>query len=318
MNWLGFILGVLLLLGLDLGLFHRRPRAVGISEATAWSAGWVALALAFAAALFFRRGRETAEAFTTGYLIELSLSLDNLLVITLIFAWFRVPAEWRHRVLFWGILGALALRGLVIGAGTALIRQFDWVLYLFGAFLLFTGIRMAFSRRPPVQPETNPVLRLARRLLPVSPGFAGPKFFTTLDGRLALTPLALALLLVETSDLLFAVDSIPAVFSVTRDPFIVFTSNVFAILGLRWMYFLLAGALDYFRYLKFGLSVVLIFVGAKMLVEPHGPAPKWFQISIPTGVSLLAIAAILLIAVLLSVAVSKRGKRAGVAGTTQP
>jgi tellurite resistance protein TerC len=308
-HWITFIACVLIFLALDLGVFHRRPRAVQFREAIAWSALWVGLALAFAASMVFWRGRADAEAFATGYVIELSLSLDNILVIALIFSWFRVPLEFQHRLLFWGILGALAMRGLMIAAGAALINEFDWVLYVFGAFLVFAAAKMFFSKQEMVQPEKNLVLRLARKFFPVAPDFDGQKFFTRLGGRLALTPLALVLLLVETTDLIFAVDSVPAVFSVTRKAFIVFTSNVFAIIGLRSMYFLLVGALDCFRHLKIGLSVVLAFIGAKMLLDPHDHPPLWFQIEISTTVSLLVVAAILAISIALSVTATRREKK---------
>lgn len=308
-HWAGFILCVLIFLALDLGLFHRQARVVRFKEALAWTAFWFALAMLFAGAMACWRGREEAVQFTAGYLIELSLSLDNVLVIALIFAWFRVPPEFQHRLLFLGILGALVMRGVMITAGVALIHQFAWVLYVFGAFLVFAGVKMLLARKAMVQPEKNLALRLARKLFPVTPGLVGGKFFTRLDGRFALTPLALVLLLVETTDLLFAVDSVPAVFSVTRKAFIVFTSNVFAILGLRSLYFLLAGALGYFRYLKIGLAAVLVFIGIKMLVEPHGPTPQWFQKQIPTSASLLIVAAILSIAIALSVAAARRERK---------
>jgi tellurite resistance protein TerC len=308
-HWIGFILCVLFFIALDLGAFHRRARAVKFKEAAAWSALWFALAMLFALAVNFWRSRDEAVQFTTGYVIELSLSLDNILVIALIFAWFRVPAEFQHRLLFWGILGALVMRGAMIAAGVALIHRFDWVLYVFGAFLIFAAGKMFFSRQEMmVRPEKNPVLRLVRKFFPVTQNFDGQKFFTKIGGRFALTPLALVLVLVETTDLIFAVDSVPAVFSITQKAFIIFTSNVFAILGLRSMYFLLAGALGYFRYLKIGLSVVLVFIGAKMLLDPHGKPPQWFQFEIPTGVSLLAVAAILLISIALSVTAARREK----------
>lgn len=308
-HWAGFILCVLIFLALDLGLFHRRARVVKFKEAAAWSAVWFALAMAFAGAMAHWRGREEAIQFTTGYLIELSLSLDNILVIALIFAWFRIPVKFQHRLLFWGIFGALVMRGAMIAAGVGLINQFDWVLYVFGAFLVFAGVKMLFSGKETVQPEKNLALRLARKLFAVSPDFDGQRFFTRLDGRLALTPLAVVLLLIETTDLIFALDSVPAVFSVTRKAFIVFTSNVFAILGLRSLYFLLAGALGYFRCLKIGLSVVLAFVGVKMLLDPHDRPPQWFQIEIPTGISLLVVAAILSISIALSAAAAWREKK---------
>ena len=307
-HWAGFIVCVLIFLALDLGLFHRRARVVKFREAAAWSVFWFALAMAFAGAMAHWRGREEAVQFTTGYILELSLSLDNILVIALVFTWFRIPVQFQHRLLFWGILGALVMRGLMIAAGAELISQFDWVLYIFGAFLVFTGIKMLFSGKNTVQPEKNLAQRLARKLFAVSPDLDGQKFFTRLDGRFALTPLALVLLLIETTDWIFAVDSFPAVFSVTRKAFIVFTSNIFAIIGLRSMYFMLAGALGYFRYLKIGLSVVLAFVGVKMLLDPHGHPTRWFQIEIPTGVSLLVVAAILSISIALSVTAAKRDK----------
>jgi tellurite resistance protein TerC len=299
---------VLIFLALDLGLFHRRARVVKFKEAAAWSAVWFALAMAFAGAMAHWRGREEAVQFTTGYIIELSLSLDNILVIALIFAWFRIPVQFQHRLLFWGIFGALVMRGAMIAAGAELIRQFDWVLYVFGAFLVFAGFKMLFSGQETVQPEKSLALRLARKCFAVTPDLDGQRFFTRLDGRLALTPLALVLLLIETTDLIFAVDSVPAVFSVTRTAFIVFTSNIFAIIGLRSMYFLLAGALGYFRCLKIGLSFVLAFIGVKMLLDPHDHPPRWFQIEIPTGVSLLVVAAILSVSIALSVTAAKRDK----------
>ena len=309
-HWAGFILCILVFLALDLGAFHRRARVIKFGEALAWSALWFALAMLFAGAMAYYRSHEEAIQFTAGYLIELSLSLDNILIIALIFAWFRVPAEFQHRLLVWGILGALFMRGVMIVLGVELIQRFDWVLYVFGAFLVFAGAKMFFSKQETIQPERNLVLRLAQKLFPVSKNFDGQRFFTRIHGRFALTPLALVLLLVETTDLIFATDSIPAVFSVTRRAFIVFTSNIFAILGLRSMYFLLAGALGYFRYLKVGLSIVLTFVGAKMLVEPHGQPSYWFQIEIPTSVSLLIVVVILLISIVLSVFAAQREKKA--------
>jgi tellurite resistance protein TerC len=317
-HWAGFILCVLIFLALDLGLFHRRARIVKFKEAAAWSAVWFALAMAFAGAMAYWRGPEEAVQFTTGYIIELSLSLDNILVIALIFAWFRIPVQFQHRLLFWGILGALIMRGAMIAAGVELINQFDWVLYVFGAFLVFAGVKTLFSGKETVQPEKNLALRLARKSFAVSPDLDGQRFTTRLDGRFALTPLALVLLLIETTDLIFAVDSVPAVFSVTRKAFIVFTSNIFAIIGLRSMFFLLAGALGYFRYLKIGLSVVLALVGLKMLLDPHDHPPRWFQIEIPTGISLMTVATIILIAILLSVMVAEREKRAGAGHSSNP
>jgi TerC family integral membrane protein len=310
-HWAGFVLCILLFLALDLGLFHRQARVVKFREAAAWSALWFALAMVFAGALAGWRGREAAIQFTSGYIIELSLSMDNVFVIALIFAFFRVPSQYQHRVLFWGILGALLMRGVMIVVGAALVQSFQWTLYLFGAFLLVTGVKMLLVKDAGVHPDKNILVRITRKFFPVTTELHGQKFLARIDGRLLLTPLALVLLVVETTDLIFALDSIPAIFAVTTKPFIVFTSNVFAILGLRSLYFLLAGAIDYFRYLKVGLSVVLVFIGVKMLLDPHGNEPKGFQIDIPTGVSLMTVATIILIAIVLSVMVAEREKRTG-------
>lgn len=308
-HWVGFISCVLIFLALDLGLFHRRAHAVSFREAMVWSAVWFVLAMLFALSLKPLRGQKESLEFVTGYLIELSLSMDNVFVIALIFAYFGIPSHLQHRVLFWGILGALVMRGLMIGVGVALIMLLHWVLYVLGAFILYTGVKMLFAKTE-VAPEKNRIIRWVRRVYPVSPQLDGQKFFTRWNGARALTPLALVLLMVETSDLVFALDSIPAIFAVTTKPFIVFTSNVFAILGLRSMYFVLAGAIGYFRYLKVGLSVVLIFIGVKMLLDPHeGMKPLWFQIEIPIGVSLLVVAAIILGSMLLSVASAYREKK---------
>lgn len=307
-HWLGFIFCILFFLALDLGVFHRRVRVVKFGEAVAWSAGWFVLAMLFAAALFYARGHNEAIQFTTSYIIELSLSLDNILVMAVIFAYFRVPAELQHRLLFWGILGVLLMRGAMIAAGVVLITYYTWILYVFGAFLVFTGVKMLVSKKQ-LEPEKNPILRLARNLFSISDNFEGWKFFSRVDGRLFLTPLALALLLTETTDVIFAVDSVPAVFSVTQNAFIVFTSNVFAILGLRSMYFVLAGAIRYFRYLNVGLSAVLIFIGVKMLLDPHHHEPKWFQVELPTTVALEVVAAILLISIALSATAAHREKK---------
>jgi tellurite resistance protein TerC len=308
-HWAGFILFVLLCIAVDMGAFNRRARAVTFREALVWSAIWFTLAMLFAGLLVHLRGREEAVEFVTGYLIELSLSLDNILVIALIFTAFQVPSEFQRRVLVWGILGALVMRGTMIGVGAALVQNFNWVLYVFGVFLVITGVKMLFARQEAVEPEKNSVIRFARKLFPISPKMDGQKFLTRLNGRAMLTPLALVLLMVETTDLIFAVDSVPAVFAVTQKAFIVFTSNVFAILGLRSLYFLLAGAIGMFRFLKAGLSVVLVFVGAKMLLDPHDHAPQWFQTKIPTATSLLVVAAILAIAIALSITAARREKK---------
>jgi len=298
-HWAGFIVVVLLFLSLDLGVFHRRAHVVGFREALAWTTVWFLLSLGFCGALIRLRSREEALEFFTGYIIELALSMDNVFVIAVIFGYFRVPLEYQHRVLFWGILGALIMRGIMIGAGAAAIDRFDWVLYVLGAFLIFTGAKVVFLGDEPPDPGRNVVLRLARRLFPVTDEFHGQRFFTAPNGRTALTPLALVLLMVETTDLVFAVDSIPAIFAVTKKPFIVFTSNVFAILGLRSLYFVLAGAIRYFRYLKIGLSIVLCFIGAKMLLG------AW-DIDIAITTSLAVVASILLTAIAFSVIVARR------------
>lgn len=314
LHWAGFILFVVLFLAVDLGVFHRGPRVVGFHEALRWSVFWCILAMVFAGALVPLRGREEGVEFITGYLIELSLSLDNVFVIALIFAFFRVPAQNQHRLLFWGILGALVMRGLMILGGSALIERFHWLFYVLGAFLVYTGVRMLLHTNQGLDPEKSLVIRLARKLFPVAEGDHGQKLLVKVNGRILLTTLALVLLIVETTDMVFAVDSIPAIFAVTTKPFIVFTSNVFAILALRSLFFVLAGAIDYFRYLKIGLAIVLVFVGGKMLLAPHGGAPyPWYQVEISTPLSLLVIAAILTMAMLISLA-ARRRERAAPAG----
>ena len=308
-HWLGFICFVLIFLGLDLGIFHRKARVVRFQEALLWTVVWGAVAIIFAVGLRHWRGQKEALEFLTGYVIELSLSMDNVFVIALIFAFFRIPSQLQHRVLFWGILGALIMRGIMIGAGVALIAWLHWILWVFGVFLLFTGIKMLLKETK-VDPENTRVVRLVRKFYPVTPHLDGHKFMTIWQGKPALTPLALVLLLVETTDLIFAVDSIPAIFAVTTKPFIVFTSNVFAILGLRSLYFVLVGAIGYFRYLKPGLSIALVFVGVKMLLDPHDREPPlWFQVEIPISISLLVIAGIILGSIVLSVVAAEREKR---------
>lgn len=306
-HWLGFICGVVILLGLDLGFFHRRAHVVSFRESLLWTAVWFCLAMAFASALKPLRGPKEALEFLTGYLIELSLSMDNVFVIALIFAHFAIPTRYQHRVLFWGILGALITRGLMIGLGAELISRLDWILYLLGALLVFSGIRMLLSK-PAMNPEKSRVIRWARKLYPVSPDLDGQNFITTWNARRALTPLALVLLLVETTDLVFAVDSIPAVFAVTTKAFIVFTSNVFAVLGLRSLYFVLAGAIGYFRYLKFGLSIVLVFIGVKMLLDPHDRPPHSWQVDLPISTSLQVVAGIILVSIAASLIAAWRKK----------
>ena len=300
--WIGFNVFVLAMLALDLGVFHRKAHAVSGREALTWSVVWISLALVFNAVIYFYWDRmmpastytntEAALAFLTGYLIEKSLSVDNIFVFILIFSFFRVPAAYQHRVLFWGILGALIMRGTLIAIGAALLEQFHWIIYIFGAFLIFTGIRMAVQHEEHVEPDKNPVVRFFRRFMPVTETFEKDQFFIRRAGRLMATPLFLILLVVESTDLVFAVDSIPAIFAVTQDPFIVYTSNVFAILGLRALYFLLANVMDQFQYLKFGLSAVLVFIGAKMVIVDF--------YKIPTGAALAVVASILAISILAS------------------
>ncbi|HMO66150.1 MAG TPA: TerC family protein, partial [Verrucomicrobiota bacterium] len=301
-HWAVFVGAVVVLLALDLGVFHREARRVRLREALAWTSLFFTLACGFAVWLHFAHERRLALEFFTGYLIELSLSMDNVFVIALIFGYFRVPREFQHRVLFWGILGALVMRGVLILVGAALIREFHWLLYVLGAVLVVTGVRMLFAKEEGVHPEKNPFVRLARRMFPVSGEFEGQRFLTRLDGRRALTPLALVLVMVETTDLVFALDSIPAIFAITRNEFIVFTSNVFAILGLRSLYFALAGAMEYFRYLKVGLSLVLVFIGVKMLLGLWG-------VVMPIGWALGVVAAILVAAVAGSLIVTLVGRR---------
>ena len=273
-GWVGFNVVVLAILALDLGVLHRRSVKVSLKEAATWSAVWVALSLCFAFAVYETMGKESGLEFLTGYLIEYALSVDNIFVFVLIFSYFNVPEKYQHRVLFWGIIGALVLRGVMIVAGSALVTRFSWTLYLFGAFLVFTGIRMALQKdEMAYNPERDPVLRLSRRLIPVTAEYHGDKFFVrkadaTGKMRYAATPLFIVLVIVDTTDIIFATDSIPAIFAVTRDPFIVYTSNICAVLGLRQLYFLLASVVDKFVYLKLGLSLVLIFIGGKMLLEP--------------------------------------------------
>jgi len=308
--WVVFIFVILFFLALDLGVFHRRAHVVRFQEALMWTAIWFACAMFFALvaapAMVGSWTKQDTVMFITGYIIELSLSMDNVFVIALIFAYFRVPPEFQHRVLFWGILGALVMRGFMIGVGVAMVRQFEWVLYGLGAFLVFSGIKMIFGGDEEVHPERNIAIRVARKLYPVSSAYDGQKFFTRLNVRRALTPLALVLLMVETTDLIFAVDSIPAIFGITDKGFIIFTSNVFAILGLRSLYFVLAGAIGYFQYLKIGLSVVLVFIGVKMLLDPHHSEPKWFQREIPTTLSLEIVAGIIVLSILASLVATSR------------
>ena len=278
--WGGFIAFVLAMLALDLGVFHRQAHKVGVREAAVWSVVWVGLALAFNAILWKAFGPQRGMEFLTGYLIEKALSVDNIFVFVLIFGAFSVPEAYQHRVLFWGILGALVMRAIFVGLGAALIASFHWVLYLFGAFLVITGIKMLVMRDQGFDPRSNPVFRLFQRLVPAVDTYHGPAFSVVKEGRRFATPLLLVLVAVELTDLVFAVDSVPAIFAVTKDPFIVFTSNIFAILGLRSLYFLLAGVVDRFHLLKVGLSLVLVFVGLKMLVVEAYKIPVAWSLAV--------------------------------------
>lgn len=308
-HWLLFLGFVLLALGLDLGLFHRKSHVVRFREATAWTIVWVTLALAFGLFLAPRWiagwSRGDTAAFLTGYIVELSLSMDNVFVIAVIFQYFKVPRQWQHRVLFWGILGALVMRGAMILGGTALVERFHFLLYLMGLMLLFTGYRMLKSHGADegVDPGRNPFVRMLKRYLPLSQAFDRERFTTRVGGVWMLTPLALVLVVVETTDVLFALDSIPAIFGVTTRPFLILTSNVFAILGLRSLYFILASAMGYFRYLKVGLAVVLIFIGIKMLAEYWLKA--WLGEYL-TNVSLAFVVGVILVSMAASLWVARR------------
>jgi tellurite resistance protein TerC len=264
--WVGFNVFVLAMLALDLGVFHRKAHVVSLKESLTWTFVWIGLALVFNAGVWHYYGSQKALEFFTGYLIEKSLSVDNVFVFALLFSYFAVPSQYQHKVLFWGILGALVMRAIMIALGAALITKFSWIIYVFGGFLILTGIKMIVKREEEIHPERNPVVKWFKKLMPVTADYRGDKFFVRENGIRMATPLFVVLLLVEISDLIFAVDSIPAIFAVTKDPFIVYTSNVFAILGLRSLYFALAGVMDKFHYLKIGLGVVLSFVGVKMIL----------------------------------------------------
>jgi tellurite resistance protein TerC len=276
--WVAFVGLILLLLALDLLVFHREAHEVSFREASVFTGVWVSLGLAFGGVIWWWRGGTDAARYLAGFLLEKSLAIDNIFVFALIFTYFAVPAKYQHRVLFWGILGALVFRGLFIAGGAALLDTFHWTIYVFGAFLVVTGIKMARSRHAEVHPERNPALRLFRRLVPSTDEYHGQRLTVRVAGRWMATPLMAVLVLVETTDIIFAVDSIPAIFAVTDDPFLVFTSNAFAILGLRALYFMLAGMIERFVYLKLGLAAVLVFVGAKMLLADVWEVPIWLSL----------------------------------------
>lgn len=308
MFWILFNVFVILMLVLDLGVFHKKTHEVKMKEALIWSGVWVALALIFNAGLYLFYTPppgisqiDTVLQFFTGYVIEKSLSVDNIFVFLLLFSYFKVKPEYQHKVLFWGILGALVMRAVFIFAGLALINQFSFTIYIFGAFLIFTGIKLAFEKDKEVHPEKNPVIRLFKKFFKVSDSYDDGKFFTVKNGKKLATPLFIVLIIIETTDVIFAVDSIPAILAVTQDPFIVYSSNVFAILGLRALYFALAGLMQLFHYLHYGLAAILVLVGTKMLLNHYFSAEI-----ISTELSLAMIVLILLISVIISVKVPKR------------
>ena len=295
--WLGFGLFLAVMLALDLGVFHKNSHVVEFKEAITWSGVWIGLAIIFNVGVFYFAGEVKGLEFLTGYLIEKSLSIDNVFIIALIFTYFNVPREYQHRVLFWGVIGALIMRAVLIAVGAVLITKFTWIIYIFGAFLIFTGFKMYFQKDHKIDPDKNPLVKLSKKLIPVTDQYNKEKFFVVKEGKRFATPLFLVLLLVETTDLIFAVDSIPAIFAISKDPFIVFTSNAFAILGLRSLYFALAGVIHKFYYLKAGLSVILVFVGIKMmLIDIY---------KIPIGISLGFIALVVIISIYASVQKNK-------------
>lgn len=305
-HWATFTALMVFLLALDLGLVHRKNREVRIREAVAWTGAWFLLAMAFMGLLFCWRGRDSAVQFCTGYFIELSLSMDNVFVIALMLQYFAIPPKYHHRVLFWGILGALLMRGVMIGLGVALITRFEWILYVFGAFLIVTGIKMFSSGEEGGHLENNRALQLLKKCLPFTDKIEGQNFFALSGTRHVATPLLMALIAVEATDLIFALDSVPAIFGVTRDSFIVFTSNVFAIIGLRSLYGVLSGAIKLFRHLKKGLSAVLLFIGIKMLLDPHDHKPEWYQADIPDFPALVFVVAIIAVSILASIIAARR------------
>jgi tellurite resistance protein TerC len=299
--WIGFHIFIFLMLALDLGVFHKHTHKVPVKEAVIWTFVWISLALMFNIFVYFEFGKIKALEFLTGYVIEYSLSVDNIFVFILIFSYFAVKDQYQHKILFWGILGALIMRGIFIFAGVALINRFHWIVLIFGGFLVLTGIRMLFQKDQEVDPEKNPIVRFFKKFLPVAHGMHGDKLFIRQNHKLYATPLFLVLVIIESSDLIFAVDSIPAILAISHDRFIVYTSNIFAIMGLRSLYFAIAGIMGYFRYLKVGLAFVLTFVGLKMLAG-------FLNFEIPIVLSLLIILTILTFSILASVVLKKKNK----------
>lgn len=298
--WVGFLVFVLFVLSLDLGVFHKKSHTVGFKESIIWSGVWIALALAFNVIILYWRGENDFMLFLTGYVIEKSLSVDNLFVFLLIFSYFKIPNQYQHKVLFYGILGALIMRAFFIWAGIAILEKFTWVIYIFGAFLIFSGIKMLRPESDEHDLEKSWVITWTKKIFPTSPHFHGDKFFVKLNGVWTVTPLFITLIFVEFSDLVFAIDSIPAIIGITNDPFLVFTSNVFAILGLRSLYFALKGFADIFHYLKYGLSIILIFIGVKMLISHF--------YHMPVAITMAVIFVVLLGSVLLSVLSNRKKK----------
>ena len=291
-HWVAFNLLVIFLLALDLGVMNRKDHVIKVKEALVWTAFWVSLSLVFNLGVYYWFGSRAATDYLTGFLLEKSLSVDNLFVIVMVFNYFKVKPKYQHRVLFWGILGALIMRGTLIVLGSTLVKQFNWILYIFGAFLVYTGIKMLFTDEDDeIEPENNPLVKLFKKFMPVTPAFHGNKLFIIQNGKRFATPLFITLIVVEVSDLIFAVDSIPAIFAVTQDPFIIYTSNVFAILGLRSLYFALAAIVDRFHYLQYGLSVILSFIGVKMLVNHWLHLPSWLTLVIVVGLLFLSVIA---------------------------
>ncbi|HNR20117.1 MAG TPA: TerC family protein [Bacteroidia bacterium] len=307
--WIGFNLFVVLMLALDLGVFHRTAHEVKMKEALTWSAIWIALAMIFNVVIYYWKGQEVALEFLAGYVIEKSLSVDNIFVFVLIFTYFNVPAKYQHRVLFWGILGALIMRAIFIAAGVTLIAKFHWIIYLFGIFLVITGIKMAVNKGTKIDPEKNVAVKFFKKFFPVSNEYHGSKFWIKQAGKWVATPLFIVLILVEFTDLIFAVDSIPAILAVTNDPFIVYTSNVFAILGLRSLYFALAGLMHLFTFLHYGLAAILIFVGVKMLLVD--------VYKIPISISLLTILSILTLSIVLSLIKGRGSSQKNISNTNE-
>ena len=292
MPWILFTLFIVVMLAIDLGIFNRKSHEVSVKEALAWSGVWVALALAFNAGVYFWQGQEVAVQFFTGYVVEKSLSIDNIFVFLQVFAYFSVPAKYQHKILFWGVLGAIVMRAIFIFAGVALMREFHWIIYVFGVFLVITGIKMALQKDKEIHPEKNPLLKLLKRFIPLTSDYEGGHFFVKRNGLILATPLALVLVVIETTDIIFAVDSIPAILAITTDPFIVYSSNLFAIMGLRALFFALAGVVKRFHYIHYGLAAILAFVGVKML------ASEFYKL--PSVAALVVIAVILAFAMIAS------------------